>query len=45
MRNEGDDLVNESNEPRSLLALLTAFEPIEEDFTPVEDLPAEPFDL
>ena len=30
--------------PRSLLALLAEFEPIEEEFPPIQDLPAEDID-
>ena len=45
MRKEGDKLVIEPSKPASLLAYLKTLAPIEEKFAPVEDLPAEPFDL
>ncbi len=45
MRKEGGKLIIEAAPPRSLLALLATLEPIEEDFAPIDDLPAEPVDL
>jgi antitoxin VapB len=45
MRKEGDRLVIEAAPPKSLLALLKTLEPIEDDFGPIDDLPAEPVDL
>ncbi len=46
MRKEGDKLIIESAPKRkSLLDLLDEWEPIEEDFPEIEDLPPEPFDL
>jgi antitoxin VapB len=45
MRKEGDKLIIEPAKPPSLLALLRTLKPIKDDFAPVEDLPAEPFDL
>jgi len=45
MRKEGDRLVIEAAAPRSLLALLATLKPIEEDFGPIDDFPAEPVEL
>lgn len=45
MRKEGDKLIIEPVPPRSLLALLRTLEPIEEDFAPIDNLPAEAVDL
>lgn len=45
MRKEGDKLIIEAAPPRPLLALLATLKPIEEDFAPIDDLPAEPFEL
>ena len=45
MRKEGDRIVIEVAPPTSLLALLATWEPIDEDFPPIEDLPPEPVDL
>ena len=46
MRKEGDKLIIEPAPKRkSLLDLLDEWEPIEEDFPEIEDLPPEPFDL
>ena len=45
MRKEGGKLIIEAAPPESLLALLAELEPIEDDFAPIEDLPAEPVDL
>jgi antitoxin VapB len=46
MRKEGDKLIIEpAPKKKSLLDLLDEWEPIEEDFPEIEDLPPEPFDL
>jgi antitoxin VapB len=46
MRKEGDRLIIEAVPPKkSLLELLDSWEPIEEEFPEIEDLPAEPVDL
>jgi len=45
MRKEGDRIVIEVAPPTSLLALLATWEPIDEDFPPIDDLPPEPVDL
>ena len=45
MRKEGGKLIIETAPPQSLLALLAELEPIEEDFAPIDDLPADPVDL
>ena len=42
---DGDRLIIEPHPPRSLLALLATLEPIEEDFPPIPDAPAEPVEL
>lgn len=45
MRKEGDKLIIEAAPSKSLLALLAELEPVEEDFAPVDDPPAEPVDI
>jgi antitoxin VapB len=45
MRKEGDRLVIEPAPARSLLAVLTTLEPIEEEFPAIEELPHTPVDL
>jgi antitoxin VapB len=42
---DGDRLIIEAPPKRGLLVLLAEMEPLEEDFPPIEDLPAEPVDL
>jgi antitoxin VapB len=42
---DGDRLVIEPAPKRGLLAYLAQMEPLDEDFGPIEDLPAEPVDL
>jgi antitoxin VapB len=39
MRKEGDKIIIEPAAPRSLLALLATLPALEEDFTPISDLP------
>jgi antitoxin VapB len=45
MRKEGDRLIIEPTQPRSLLALLATLDPIDDDFAPITDLPIDPVDL
>ena len=45
MRKEGKRLVIEPKPRRSLLEILAALEPIDEEFPEIEDLPPEPVDL
>jgi antitoxin VapB len=45
MRKEGDRLIIEPAPPRSLLAVLATLKPLDEDFPPIRDLPADPVDL
>ena len=45
MTKEGDRLVLEAAPKRGLLAYLDQMEPLDEDFGPIEDLPAEPVDI
>lgn len=45
VRKEGDRLIVESAQPRSLLAYLATLEPLDEEFPPIEELPYEPVDL
>lgn len=45
LRKEGDRLIIEPVQPRSLLALLSGWRSVEVEFPKVEDLPPEPVDL
>jgi antitoxin VapB len=45
MRKEGDRLIIEPAQPKSLLAVLATLRPLKEDFAPIGDLPADPVDL
>ncbi len=45
MRKEGDRLIIEITPPKSLLAVLATLRPLDEDFPPIADLPAEPVDI
>jgi antitoxin VapB len=45
MRKEGDRLIIEPAQPRSLLALLATLEPLDEDFAAIPDLPIDTVDL
>ncbi len=45
LRKEGDRLIIEPVQRRSLRVLLASWEPIEEDFPKIEDLPPEPVDI
>jgi antitoxin VapB len=42
MRKEGERLIIEPAPPKSLLALLTTLEPLDEEFPPIADQPPEP---
>jgi antitoxin VapB len=45
MRKEGRRIIIEPAPARSLLDVLKTWEPIDDDFGPIEDLPPEPVDL
>lgn len=45
MRKEGDRLIIEPVQQKSLLALLATLGPLEEDFPPIADLPVDPVEL
>ena len=45
VRKEGDRLIVEAAQPRSLLAYLATLEPLDEEFPPIEELSYEPVDL
>ena len=45
MRKDGDRLIIEPAQPRSLLALLATLSPIEESFPTIDELPIDPVDL
>jgi antitoxin VapB len=45
MRKEGDRLIIEPAQPRSLLAILETLTPIDEDFPELSDPPADPVEL
>ncbi|RYM10672.1 antitoxin [Sphingobium cupriresistens] len=45
IRKEGSRLIIEPARPRSLLAVLKTWEPLDEDIGPIEDRPAEPVDI
>lgn len=45
IRREGDRLILEPAEPTSLLAILAALEPLDEDFPAIEDLPPDAVNL
>jgi antitoxin VapB len=45
MRKEGSRIIIEPARPESLLALLATWEPLDDDFPPIQDQPPEPFDL
>jgi antitoxin VapB len=45
MRKEGDRLVIEAAPPKSLLALLATWAPLDEDFPEIEDLPPDDVEL
>jgi len=45
MRKEGDRLIIEPTQPRSLLAVLATLEPLDEDFSPIPELDLDPVEL
>jgi len=45
MRKEGDRLIIEPTPPKSLLAVLATLATLEEDFSPISDLPPDSVDL
>jgi antitoxin VapB len=45
MRKEGDRIILEPAPARSLLAVLKTWEPLDEDFGPIEDLPPDAVDF
>jgi len=45
IRKDGQRLIIEAVPPRSLLAVLATLPTLDEDFPPIEDLPAEPVDF
>ena len=45
MRKEGARLIIEPAPPKSLLALLASWEPLSEEFPPIEDLPPDAVEL
>ena len=45
MRKEGDRLIIEPARPKSLLAVLVALEPLDEDFPPIAELDLDPVEL
>ena len=45
MRKEGDRLIIEPTQPRSLLAVLATLEPLDEDFPPIPELDLDPVEL
>ncbi len=45
MRKEGGRLIIEPAQPKSLLSVLATLEPLDEEFPPIPDLPADSVDL
>jgi antitoxin VapB len=45
IRKEGDRLIIEPVQPRSLLAVLSTLEPLDEEFPPISELPIDPVEL
>jgi antitoxin VapB len=45
MRNEGERLITEPTPPKSLLAILTALAPLDEEFPSILNSPPDPVDL
>ena len=45
MRKEGDRLIIEPVEPKSLLAVLGTLQPLDEEFPPIPELPLKPVQL
>jgi antitoxin VapB len=45
MRKDGNKLIIEPAAPKPLLEFLASLQPLDEDFAPIHDSPAEPADL
>jgi antitoxin VapB len=45
LHKEGDRLIIEPAAPSALLAVLATLQPLEDDFPPFHDMPADPVDL
>ena len=45
IRKEGERLIIEPVEPKSLLAVLATLQPLDEEFPPILELPIEPVEL
>lgn len=45
MRKEGDRLILEPTQPKSLLAVLATLEPLDEEFPPIPELDFDPVEL
>lgn len=45
MRKEGERLIIEPTQPKSLLAVLATLAPLDEDFPPITELPLDPVEL
>jgi antitoxin VapB len=45
IRKEGQRLIIGTAPPRSLVAVLATLQTLDEDFSPIEDIPADPVDL
>ena len=45
MRKEGERLIIEPVEPKSLLAVLATLQPLDEEFPPIPELPVKPVEL
>jgi len=45
MRKDGDRLIIEPAQPKSLLAVLAGLSTLDEEFPAIKDIPAEPVDL
>lgn len=45
MRKEGDRLIIEPAQPQSLLAVLATLRPLDDEFPPIPDMPADPVAL
>ena len=45
MRKEGDRLIIEPTQPKSLLAVLATLQPLDEEFPPIPELPVDPVEV
>ena len=45
MRKEGERLIIEPTQPKSLLAVLSMLEPLDEEFPPIRELDLDPVEL